>query len=56
MNEVFKRLLEEIPEYEHFLTAEELDASSRALAEAFPETVSLRTIGKTIAGRDLLCL
>ena len=56
MNEIFEKLLEEIPEYDHFLTAEEMDESSRMLAEEYPEAVSLRVIGRTRAGRDLLCL
>jgi len=33
-----------------------MDASSRRLAEAFPDVVSIREIGKTQEGRALLCL
>ena len=56
VNALFEKLLEEIPSYEHFLTAEELDENSRKLAEKYPDAVSLSVIGKSRAGKDLLCL
>ena len=36
MNAVFENLLNNIPDYKEFLTLEELDASSKALAEKYP--------------------
>ena len=56
MNALFEKLLEEVPDYEYFLTAEELDESSRKLAERFPDAVTLRVIGRSREGKDLLCL
>ncbi len=56
MKGVFQRLLEGIPDYKEFLTLEELDASSRRLAERFSEVVSVFSIGETKEGRDIVCL
>ena len=56
MNEIFERLLKNIPEYKCFLTAEELDENSRALAAKYPNAVTCTVIGKSRAGKDLLCL
>ncbi len=39
-----------IPDYQAFLTIDELNASSHALAEQYPELVSLRVIGPTRQG------
>ena len=49
------RILENIPDYSEFMTVEELDNSSRKLAEAF-EGVELIDIGKSGSGRPILCL
>ena len=56
MNKIFEKLLENVPAYECFLTAEELDESSRALAAKYPDAVTCTVIGKSRAGKDLLCL
>lgn len=56
MKNIFSDLLKNIPDYDVFLTADELDASSRDLAKRFPETVKLFSIGQTRQGKDLLCL
>ncbi len=56
MKEIFCDLLTNIPDYDVFLTADELDASSIDLARRFPETVKLFSIGQTRQGKDLLCL
>ena len=56
MNTIFEQLLKDIPDYQHFLTANELDQSSRALADAYPELVTLFEMGKTKNGTPLLCL
>ena len=55
-NKLFEELLQNIPDYKEFLTVDELDASSRALAENYPEVVSLFEMGKTKDGHPLLCL
>ncbi|QPC84937.1 hypothetical protein G4Y79_11380 [Phototrophicus methaneseepsis] len=39
-----------IPEYDHFLTVDEMTESNHRLAEAYPDLVSIRTIGETRRG------
>lgn len=56
MKESYQRLLAGIPAYRQFLTIEEMDASSRALAEQYPDVVELLEIGKSREGRPMLCL
>ena len=56
MDAIFEKLLAGIPDSKQFLTVEEMDASSRRLAKEYPETVELFSIGKSRAGKDLLCL
>ena len=56
MKAIFENLLKNIPDYQVFLTPDELDQNSRNLAADFPEVVSLMTIGQTKEGKDLLCL
>lgn len=56
MKEIFEKLLQDIPEYDSFLTREEMDASSRKLAEEYPDVVSIFEIGKCRSGYPLLCL
>lgn len=56
MKQIFTDLLNNIPDYKEFLTLEELDASSRALAEQYPDVVSLFEMGRTKEDRSLLCL
>ncbi len=53
---VFQKVIDTIPDYKVFLTPDELDESSRALAAEFPETVELFEIGRTRKDRPLLCL
>lgn len=56
MNPIFTELLNNIPDYKAFLTLEELDASSRALAKNYPDVVSLFEMGRTKDNHPLLCL
>lgn len=56
MNPIFTELLNKIPDYKTFLTLEELDASSRALAEKYPDVVSIFEMGRTKDDYPLLCL
>lgn len=53
---IYQKVIDTIPDYKVFLTPDELDESSRALAEEYPETVTLFEMGKTRKGRPLLCL
>ena len=50
------KVLRNIPDYQFFLTADEFDASSRSLAEKYPDVVTLSEIGASREGRPLLCL
>ncbi len=45
-----QQIARDIPDYDHFLTIDELNASSHALVAAFPEIASLRVIGQTRRG------
>ena len=56
MEEMFQKILEEIPDYREFLTVEEMDESSRRLAQEHPESTELFEMGRTREGRPLLCL
>ena len=49
MESDFQRVLDAVPDYEVFLTVDELDASARALAEEFPDTVTLFAAGRARA-------
>jgi len=56
MEEIFQKLVDGIPDYQEFLTLEEMDESSRQLAREHPESTTLFEMGKTREGRPLLCL
>ena len=56
MKEIYKEIIRNVPDYQSFMTVDELNASSRALAEAHPDIVSLSEIGKTRAGDPIPCL
>lgn len=45
-----REIADDIPNYEQFLTIDELNASSHRLAEEFPDLVSIRVVGNTRAG------
>ena len=51
----FRQILDEIPDFKEFMTVDELDKSSRRLAEKY-ESVELMEIGKSDSGRPILCL
>ena len=56
MEEIFQKLIEEIPDYKEFFTVQEMDEHSRELARQHPESTSIFEIGQTREGRPLLCL
>ncbi|MBS7355912.1 MAG: hypothetical protein KIG86_05650 [Eubacteriales bacterium] len=56
MNSIINELLKDVPDYKQFLTLEELDASTRKLAEEHPDCVSMFELGKTTEGRSILAL
>lgn len=56
MEETIRKLLAGVPDYQEFLTLEEMDESSRRLAQAYPDVVEVFSIGQSREGRELLCL
>ena len=56
MKKVYWDLLNSIPDYKEFLTLEELNASSAALASAHPDCVSEFELGKSTEGRVIMGL
>jgi hypothetical protein len=55
LEEVFK-LIDEVPEYREFMTVDELNASSRKLAEKHPDSVQMLEIGQSRAGETIFAL
>ena len=56
MNKIFEEVVKNIPDYKHFMTVEEMDASSKKLAEDYPGVVDIFEIGKTRENHPLHCL
>ncbi len=54
--ETLRRTIEKIPDYKTFLTVEEMDESSKRLAEEYPDVVTLFECGKSRDGHPLYCL
>ncbi|MFW9877451.1 MAG: M14 family zinc carboxypeptidase [Candidatus Thorarchaeota archaeon] len=52
---IVNKILENIPDFKEFLTVDELNDSSRKLAEKF-KSVELINIGESDSGREILCL
>ena len=52
----FEDLLKNIPDYKEFLTVEEMDESSHALAREFPDLVEIREAGRSRGGHPIYVL
>lgn len=52
----YQWVIDQIPNYDVFMTVDELDASSRQLAVEYPDLVELREIGRSRKGHPILCL
>ncbi len=52
----YSHVLEEIPDYQEFLTVAELDASSLELASRYPEKVQISVIGHSRKNHPIYCL
>ena len=50
----FKKLIDEIPAYDHFLTVDEMDASTLKLAEDYPDLVTVTQEGTSRSGQECL--
>ncbi|MGB9819754.1 MAG: M14 family zinc carboxypeptidase [Pseudothermotoga sp.] len=53
---VIEQVIEQVPDYNQFMTVEELNASSRRLKERFPEVVDLFEIGRSAQNEPIYCL
>lgn len=51
-----KAVIRNVPEYEYFKTVDELNESSRKLAEQYPDLASFYKIGESMAGDPIYCL
>ena len=51
-----KAAIRNVPEYEYFKTVDELNESSRKLAEQYPDLSSFYKIGESMAGDPIYCL
>lgn len=56
MKKIIDDVISSIPDYKEFLTVEEMDASSKKLAEEFPDIVELFEMGRTRDNHPLYCL
>ncbi|MHC8514294.1 M14 family zinc carboxypeptidase [Sporosarcina sp. ITBMC105] len=56
MNKIFEEVIRNIPNYEEFLTVDEMDANSHKLAEEYPDVVDIFEIGRTRENHPLYCL
>ena len=54
--QLLDRLLAGIPDYQAFLTVDEMDESSKRLAEAYPDKVEIFEAGKSRKGHPIYCL
>ena len=52
----FTHLINNIPDYKVFLTVDEMDASSKKLAEDYPDIVELWEAGKSTKGHPIYCM
>ncbi|HWR60149.1 MAG TPA: M14 family zinc carboxypeptidase [Clostridia bacterium] len=53
---MYKHIIDNVPNYTHFLSVEEMDASSRELAEKYPDIVEIFEAGQSEKGRSIYCL
>lgn len=51
-----EEILRKVPAYDSFLTVDEMDQSTLALAREYPDVVQVREVGKSRWGRPILCL
>jgi hypothetical protein len=52
----FQSVIDRVPDYKSFLTVDEMDESSRKLAEEFPDFVTVFEAGKSRDGHPILCM
>lgn len=54
--DILKKIIHEVPEYSSFMTVNELNESSKKLAEKFPNLVELSKIGRSMDNNPIYCL
>ena len=52
----FAPLLDSVPEWDRYLTVDELKREARALVEEYPDDVELVTLGRSTGGETIYCL
>lgn len=52
----FQSIVDQVPDYKAFLTVDELDESSRKLAEEYPDIVTVFEAGQSRDGHSILCM
>lgn len=52
----WQTVIDQVADYQTFMTVDELDASARALAQKYPDVVTLFEAGKSRKGHPILCL
>lgn len=53
---MIEKIIEEIPDYQEFLTTKEMDENSLELANKYPDIVKVKSLGKSRQGHDIYCL
>lgn len=53
---LLEKLLKDIPDYQAFLTVDEMDESSKRLADEYPDKVAIFEAGKSRKGHPIYCL
>ncbi|GAJ97373.1 M14 family zinc carboxypeptidase [Geomicrobium sp. JCM 19055] len=51
-----EEIINKVPNYESFLTVEEMDASTRSLQENYPDIVSVKLVGHSRKGHPIECI
>ena len=50
------KILDQIPDYQSFLTVDEMDRNTLALAEQYPDIVQVKEIGRSRWDHPIYCL
>lgn len=56
MADFIQKLIDNIPDYQQFLTVDEMDENSKRLAAEFPGIVEIFEAGKSRKGHPIYCL
>lgn len=56
MKDIFEKVIKNIPDYKEFLTVDEMDISSKKLAEEYPDAVEIFELGRSRENQPIYCL